>query len=304
MWALRIMHESRFYDQNSFITLTYNEKNLPPDRSLHLSHIQNFFKRLRTSLNRNVPKWLDTGRTRPNPEYINFKYFYCGEYGEKRTRPIGPFTWEQYLSGGQRPHYHACLLGIDFNDKELFTVRNGIPLYSSAALDSVWQNGFTSVGELTQESAGYVARYTLKKVNGPLRQKPDPTTGLLPYERVCEITGEIREVTPEFAHMSRGGRYGRGIGYTHFINYHDDIYPHDRVITKDGRKFKPPRYYDDLYEQIAPITMEEIRARRADAAESAAWNNTPARLKVRETVKKAQLGKLFRGNPNNETTSI
>ena len=177
-------------------------------------------------------------------------------------------------------------------------MRDGISLYTSDFLTDVWGLGHASVGDLTFESAAYVARYCLKKINGNLQQKTDPITGLRPYERTCPYTGEIIEVSPEFAHMSRGGRNGRGIGYRHVVDYHSDIYPHDSVVRKDGRKLKPSRYYDDIYEQIAPITMEQIRARRAIAAESAAWNSTPARLKVRETVKKAQIKMLKRGSPN------
>lgn len=94
--------------------------------------------------------------------------------------------------------------------------------------------------------------------------------------------------------MSRGGRSGTGIGHSHVHTYTDDIYPDDNVIYQ-GNSFKPPRYYDTQYEKLNPEQMEEIRARRAEAAESASWNNTRARLQVRETVKKAQLSQLKRG---------
>lgn len=176
-------------------------------------------------------------------------------------------------------------------------MRNGNPIYSSDFLADVWGHGFASTGALTFESAAYVARYCLKKVNGKLAQKPDEKTGLLPYERVCPYTGEIREVTPEFAYMSRGGRGGRGIGYSHLVTFTDDIYPHDYVIHK-GREMKPARYYDDLYKDMEPDIMEEIKERRHQAALENAWNSTPARLAVREKVKKAQLQQLNRGTPN------
>jgi hypothetical protein len=36
-WALRIMHEPQLHEQNSFITLTYEEEHLPSDQSLDKS---------------------------------------------------------------------------------------------------------------------------------------------------------------------------------------------------------------------------------------------------------------------------
>jgi hypothetical protein len=280
MWAQRITHESRSYDSNCFITLTYSDEKLPTRRSLSLRHMQLFLKRLRK-------------RTRKK-----FKVFYCGEYGEKKTRPIGPFRLRDYLAEGQRPHYHACLLGLDFDDRELLTSREGYNIYTSDLLTATWGMGHASVGNLTFESAAYVARYCMKKVNGQLKQKPDPLTGLLPYERTCEYTGEIYEVDQEFAHMSRGGRDGRGIGYDYIHKYTDDVYPHDYVVMPGGRRMRPARYYDDVFENLAPVTMEEIRIRRNAEAESRALDNTTSRLAAKEKVAKAKLSMSIRGQPH------
>ena len=40
-WAIRCMHEASMYDDNCFITLTYDNDHLPSDGSLHKSHFQN-----------------------------------------------------------------------------------------------------------------------------------------------------------------------------------------------------------------------------------------------------------------------
>jgi len=64
--------------------------------------------------------------------------------------------------------------------------------------------------------------------------------------------GEVIWITPEFALMSRGGRRGRGIAAEWLAKYSADVYPHDHVIH-DGRKLRPPRYFDKLLEQWDPV---------------------------------------------------
>jgi len=46
-WAMRCMDEASLYRDNSFITLTFNDENLPDNRSLDVSIFQKFMKRLR-----------------------------------------------------------------------------------------------------------------------------------------------------------------------------------------------------------------------------------------------------------------
>lgn len=46
----------------------------------------------------------------------------------------------------------------------LSKTKRGDILYSSPYLDSIWKNGFVTVGSCSAESIGYVARYALKKV--------------------------------------------------------------------------------------------------------------------------------------------
>lgn len=46
-WALRIMHEASLYDDNCFVTLTYDDEHLPKDGSLVKKDFQLFMKKLR-----------------------------------------------------------------------------------------------------------------------------------------------------------------------------------------------------------------------------------------------------------------
>lgn len=250
------MHETRSHEASCFITLTYDDQNLPQDEGLVLGHFQKFMKRLRKH----------AGKT-------GLKYFHCGEYGDQL----------------KRPHYHALIYGYEPNDRKLFSMSNDIPVYSSATLDAIWGMGFTSVGAITFQSAAYVARYALKKVNGKQAEQINEVTGLKHYERINPITLQITEVSPEYATMSRNP----GIGKDFFDNYRSDIYPWDEVVI-NGVSTKPPRYYDKLFEQINPESMENIRISRQTKMEKYRDDNTRARLATKEIVKKAQTSKLKR----------
>lgn len=146
-WALRCMHEAQMHEDNCFLTLTYDDKNLPAHNSLELRDFQLFMKRLRKQYGSGI------------------RFFHCGEYGEKNGRP----------------HYHAIIFNFDFPDKVLFSVRNGNRLYTSVALSALWPLGHSSIGAVTFESAAYVARYCLKKIVGKdsdrYYERVDPTTG-------------------------------------------------------------------------------------------------------------------------------
>ena len=99
-WALRCVHEASLYEFNCFITLTFDDSKLPTcndcrkvescvanrdaGSSLRVCDFQNFMKRLRQFV---AP--------------VKIKFFHCGEYGAKLSRP----------------HHHACLFGYDFPDK-------------------------------------------------------------------------------------------------------------------------------------------------------------------------------------------
>lgn len=132
-WAVRMRHESKLYDYNCFITLTYDNENVPEDFSLKLHHWQLFMKRLRKSL----------------PQKIRF--FACGEYGDENLRP----------------HYHAIIFNHDFHDKKIYSYnKQNQPIFISQNLLDIWQMGHVTTQDVTFKSCSYVARYVTKKQNG------------------------------------------------------------------------------------------------------------------------------------------
>lgn len=78
-WAVRITHEQQLWDENYFLTLTYDEAHAP--RSLHHPDFQAFMRRLRY-------------------HQSGVRYFMCGEYGDNTGRP----------------HYHAAMFNLHIAD--------------------------------------------------------------------------------------------------------------------------------------------------------------------------------------------
>ncbi len=238
-WAVRCMHEATLHEDTSFVTLTYEDEFVPRFGSLLMDDWQKFFKRLRKR----------AGKVR---------FFGCGEYGERFGRP----------------HYHACLFGLDFRDKVLWSTRGGHDVFRSPLLESIWPYGQSEIGSLTFESAAYVARYCVKKVTGSKAREH--------YECVDPETGEMGSRLPEFATMSR--RPGIGTGW--FEKFGAEVFPSDEVIVR-GKSCKPPRFYDRLFSESSPEEMRVIQKERNRLRTKG--DETPARLRVREVCAEARL---------------
>ena len=69
-WADRCVVEAKQYDDNYFVTLTYDDAHLPAKNSLVPDDLQKFMKRLRKHF--------------PNNK---IRFFACGEYGDTSWRP-------------------------------------------------------------------------------------------------------------------------------------------------------------------------------------------------------------------------
>jgi hypothetical protein len=237
-WAMRCVHEASLYDKNCFITLTFDDEYIARDGSLHLEDFQKFMKRLRKKFGEGI------------------RFFHCGEYGTLN----------------QRPHHHAILFNFDFPDKELWSVRDNVKLYRSSSLERLWPYGFSTIGDVSFESAAYVARYCLKKVTGS----------------VAESHYQGRK--PEYTTMSRRP----GIGREWFLKYKNDIFPNDKCVIRGNLVCRPPRYYDKIYDSIDPVSFEKIRSKRKIEALKQSQILDYTRLNVKEKVKKLKLKQLPR----------
>lgn len=256
-WAVRCVNEQQMHDENVFITLTYNDENIPRDGGLVKRHFQDFIRELRRQ---------NKGK--------KIRYYQCGEYGGKTLRP----------------HYHAILFNHNFHDWDFIcNSDSGEPIYTSSELESIWKKGFVTVGDVTFKSAAYIARYCMKKLTGKQADVIDEQTGLKHYERIHIDTGEIVEVIPEYTTMSRRP----GIGSDWFDKYSMDFYTKDYALIS-GNRMRPPRYYDKKLKEINPILYDDLKAHRM-YLQSNSEDSSESRLSQREKVKEAQLKNLKRG---------
>lgn len=215
-WANRVVMEQLYHDESWFVTLTYDDEHLPPAYpvdeatgeilSVHSTLVkkdfQDFMKRLRFHSCQKI------------------RYFASGEYG----------------SQSYRPHYHALIFGLHLDDLEVVSHNFcGTPYYTSSLIEKCWPFGIHIIGQVTWQSAAYVARYTMKKA----------THGF--DKRYYDVAG----IESEFQTMSRVPGLAR--------QYYDDHpelfdYQYYNVSTpQGGRRMYPPEYFRKLFAESHPI---------------------------------------------------
>ena len=240
------------HSENSFITLTYDDDHLPVDKSLDKRVFQLFMKRLRKALDKKI------------------RYFHAGEYGERFGRP----------------HYHALIFGHRFNDRKfLKRTGSGFNIYTSNELASCWSFGYSSVGDVTFESAAYVARYCMDKIT--ISEKSNDVMRKKYEDRyVDRKTGVVR--IPEYTTMSRRPH---GIGYGFFQKYKSDMYPFGTKVV-NGVEVKTPRFYDKCYEDENPEGFRQLKSKRNSLIN--VIENSMMRLLVKEECTLNKIAKLKR----------
>lgn len=236
-WAMRCLHEASLHEENCFLTLTYEDANLPKSGSLVKKDFQDFMKRL---------------RKRYEPKKI--RYYMCGEYGDENLRP----------------HYHCCLFNHDFADKTIWTVRNGNSLYTSETLSKLWGHGYCVIGDVTFDSAAYVARYIMKKVTGP------------------HAEFHYGDLVPEYNNMSQG------IGKEWYEKFKDDCFPSDFIVV-NGKKMGVPKYYEYLLDKDDPELLKLLKARRKYELSKVDEEELSARrLDVKQVCRQSKVNLLSR----------
>ena len=156
-------------------------------------------------------------------------------------------------------------------------------MYTSEKLQELWPYGFSTIGEVTFQSAAYVARYIMKKINGDDAEDHysywDPETGEFLYHR-----------QPEYTTMSRRP----GIGYEWYRKYGKHVRDHDAVIVNET-KAKPPKYYDQLFEHHYPEDFKKVKNKRLDKARKNP-NNSKDRLLTRMKCAVIKISRLKRNH--------
>ena len=244
-WATRCILEAESWEENWFITLTYNEENhyIPDEITDKYGHtwindgswngclkpddLKKFNKDLR-----------EYYRTHYN--HIGIRFYACGEYGSETGRD----------------HFHEIMFNMPISIKDLKfykTTSDGNVLYTCPIIEKIWGKGFVTIGHMNWSTAAYVARYVTKKWTGDYT---DIHYGIL---------GQI----PEFCRMSNKP----GIGRYYYDAHKDKIYQNDELIMKTAKdkvlSIKPPKYYDNLYDIDYPEDYQKIKLRRQFEAEQA-----------------------------------
>ena len=240
-WATRCVHESTQWKQSCFITLTY--KTPPLNNSLDPDDTRNFIRRFRDRFKK------------------PFKYFLVGEYGDNFDRP----------------HYHALIFGTDFGysnhnspDKEKKTsnlqLLHDTDALSCPELNNIWGLGFTSVGELTFDSAAYCAQYAMKKINGP------------------KAKAHYGNRHPEFMRTSQNA-----IGKQYALRYASEIINNNSVISNSEKQPIPP-YYLKQYEKHN-YSLDELKTLREEFSQSHTIEKSYIRASLLDSKFKLKISK-------------
>ncbi len=234
----RMMLEASRFHNNSFLTLTYNNENLPKefpnkktgqlyaDNSVNPSQSRKFLNTMRTDYKRK------TGNS--------LSYYLCGEYGEKT----------------QRPHYHVALFNfptcINLAARKNLAKFEPCNCRNCSFLQKHWSYGHLFLGDLTQHSAQYVAGYVTKKL----------TTDTSEHNQNI-----LQGRHPEFARMSKNPALGK----IPILRHLERIKPYIQspvdlptVLTHNGKQWPIGRYLrqvmlkemDWIDEEKTPIQAE------------------------------------------------
>lgn len=276
-WANRCMLELQYHDSAYFVTLTYNDQHVPksaygssdtgeaiPALSLCKKDFQLFMKRL---------------RERCKDDKIRF--FGCGEYGGQTFRP----------------HYHVILFGLHLDDLVPFSgTDRGYMYYLSDTIQKAWSvydpdtqsfdpMGHVLVGNVTWETCAYTARYVMKKLDGPAGQLYTDFNVEKPFSLMSRKPGIARQ----------------------YYDDHPDVYDYEFInvsTATGGMKFRPPKYFDRLFDVDFPdqsIENKALRQRLADERQKAELSKTGLSLKEYLAVKELnfteRIKKLTRGDP-------
>lgn len=240
-WATRICMEAKEWKNNCFVTLTYNNKNLPINelgqQTLIKEHLSKFLKNLRNET-KGSETWIHPIK---NIEEKPIRFFGCGEYGTKFLRP----------------HLHLALFNYKPKDLKLYKPNKyGDPIYMSKTIQDIWGKGFVTVEDLNYTTANYIARYVQKKaglkpnkliLTGEIEEKEkiDERNGQ-PFIHIIKKREKQKFIKqPEFILMSRGA----GLGLVNWLKHKDEIIQSCGIWVKeqDTLKLKHiPRYFKKL----------------------------------------------------------
>lgn len=206
--AMRCVLHASLYKENAFITLTYDEKREDYHNELQYEDIQKFKKRLR-------------------------------KHAQKLKRKLEIFNVHEYGKQGKK-HWHLIIFNYDFSTdgREIYTRKNGLPLFTSKALSKLWPYGHHTIADVTVGSAMYQAQY-------------------------CEKDFKNGNITNDKKSKSNHS----GLGKAYFLKHYKQLLKLG-YIPFQGTKRPLPRYFEKIAHKhyshfYEPINFQDTKYRKA-----------------------------------------
>lgn len=253
-----VLHASLYGNENSFLTLTYDETQPDYNNILEYQHIQKFKKSLRS---------------------------YCEYHFNKK---IQVFNVHEYGTNGKK-HWHLVCFNHAFNEKfrpvkngpiyekELHTIKNGHRLYTHEKLNRLWKHGFSTIGDVSEASAMYTAQYTQKDIKngnaGTDSQALSKHSGI-GKEYFLKYYSQIMKLgyVPFDSKKMKVPRYFEKLAHKHWCHYYDRSYFYDLIDRKKRYGFFKPGEANKEIAELYPIYQE--RKKEFIKEKEALWKET------------------------------
>lgn len=238
-WTIKLINESKYYNECSFITLTFDNEKLcdrngravkfgaRPDFVYNIENSKDYFT-----------KFMKRLRKRLEPKKI--RYYKIGEYGDI----------------GKRPHYHVIIFGENFSfDREQCEVsKTGKPQYFSQTLEDIWACGRTRIQDCNTNNIAYISQYTQKKIKK--------------IEQLVKENGKIKEIDKYKPIQSFSNRSKMGVRW---VRRHPETITKGYLTDNENKKYRVPNsykenlkndkkeYYKEFYRKYENKMLENIK---------------------------------------------
>lgn len=218
-WVTRLMKEKERHLDAHFVTLTYDNFNVPITPNGYLTLVKTIRRKNKHGKMVNLPHPLSFAAFMKRLRKMNgskIKYYGVGEYGSRRGRP----------------HYHAIVFGVSnpdyYKDSWNWTDRR------DGFLNYI---GDVHVGTVTRDSIAYTCSYINKGRRVPVNDRDDRL--------------------PEYSFMSKG--LGSNYLTRQMKKWHTEDVSRNYVVRHGGYKSQLPKYYRDrIYNDVEKAKQRSL----------------------------------------------
>lgn len=249
-WAFRLYQETKVHTNTLFVTLTYNNENVPnkvyDSTHLHRYRCHNNFMTLSKQDTSLFIKNIQKQVKRIGGKTALFRYYLIGEYGDK----------DQSLGHNKdRPHYHALL----------FIPNNVTKEQAIDIVNNCWSYGGAVIEDVSDANINYLGKHQLKESLGNCYQQ---------------------KFAPIFSKMSR---YNGGLGINYLSEsvkrFHLSSKEKNSYVISFGYRQPLPSFYRKLIwtENLTESEMTDLIQKNFDQNEE--WYRSYGRTQVNGKVR-------------------